>query len=168
MGFKSVFLLSIEWTQTYVYYYFPPVFTAAENNQKTKQNLLQHHIKKKRTEYCLYTYTKLSFLGFWPDSKPIIVTLLHYLYYISCNSFAFKFQSKTYLVYITYIQNFLCLILHNPRLNIFVAFVFNSRNTKKKQRKTKSDPSQKSKHKPKKKKSSAQRNICRNSYRVLI
>merc|ERR1711997_184050 len=24
-GFKSVFLLSIEWTQTYVYYYFPPV-----------------------------------------------------------------------------------------------------------------------------------------------
>merc|ERR1712008_311982 len=33
--------------------------------------------KKKRTEYCLYTYTKLSFLGFWPDSKPIIVTLLH-------------------------------------------------------------------------------------------
>jgi len=119
LGFKSVFLLSIEWTQTYVYYYFPPVFTAAENNQNQKQNLLQHHIKKKRTEYCLYTYTKLSFLGFWPDSKPIIVTLLHYLYYISCNSFAFKFQSKTYLVYITYIQNFLCLILHNPRLNIF-------------------------------------------------
>ena len=86
------FCLSIEWTQTYVsIIIFRQFLTAAENNQiKKTKNLLQHHIsKRKRTEYCLYTYTKLSFLGFWPDSKPIIVTLtllLHYLYYISCNS----------------------------------------------------------------------------------
>merc|ERR1712083_302827 len=75
-GFKSVFLLSIEWTQTYVYYYFPPVSLQPKIIKSKKQNLL-HHISKKKTEYCLYTYTKLSFLGFWPDSKPIIVTLLH-------------------------------------------------------------------------------------------
>merc|ERR1712166_1531037 len=99
--------------------------------KKTKQKSTTSH-PKKRTEYCLYTYTKLSFLGFWPDSKPIIVTLLHTYTIFPATPLRLKFQSKTYLVYITYIQNFLCLILHNPRLNIFVSFVFNSRNTKKK------------------------------------
>ena len=82
------FCLSIEWTQTYVYYYFPPVSLQPKIIKSKLKNLLNHIYQKKRTEYCLYTYTKLSFLGFWPDSKPIIVTLtlLHYLYYISCNS----------------------------------------------------------------------------------
>merc|ERR1711956_29065 len=72
------FLLSIEWTQTYVYYYFPPV--SLQPKIIKSKNKIYYNITsttKKRTEYCLYTYTKLSFLGFWPDSKPIIVTLLH-------------------------------------------------------------------------------------------
>ena len=129
-------MLSIEWTQTYVYYYFPPVSLQPKIIKSKKQNLLHHISKKKNRILPIYIY-KIVFFGFLAWLKTYYCnSTTTYLYYISCNSFAFKFQSKTYLVYITYIQNFLCLILHNPRLNIF-ASSFSTQETRRKKNKEK-------------------------------
>ena len=123
-GLKPTYLLS-----------FSASLTEAENNQIKKSTTKSQLKTKKKGILPIYIY-KIVFFGFLAWLKTYYCNSTTYLYYISCNSFAFKFQSKTYLVYITYIQNFLCLILHNPRLNIF-ASSFSTQETRRKQNKEK-------------------------------
>ena len=117
---------------------FSASLTAAENNQIKKNKIYYITSQKKKNRILpIYIY-KIVFFGFLAWLKTYYCnSTTTYLYYISCNSFAFKFQSKTYLVYITYIQNFLCLILHNPRLNIFDPSSFSTQETRRKQNKEK-------------------------------